>query len=107
METASPPAQATSIPAPATSAALAAEVASPGEGGLGGKPRGFPLRRIPERVQSLVLGIGFPIALVILWHQLVVMTGTRLVPTPYQVGTMMYDFAIGGIHEDEIGRAHV
>ena len=35
-----------------------------------------------------------------LWHQLVVMTGTRLVPTPYQVGLMMYDFAFGGIHDD-------
>ena len=63
--------------------------------------RAAPRRRVlPERVQSLLLGIGFPIALVILWHQLVVMTGTRLVPTPYQVGLMMYDFAFGGIHDD-------
>jgi len=53
-----------------------------------------------ERVQGLLLGIGFPVVLVVLWHQLVVMTGTRLIPTPGQVGMMMYDFAFGGIHND-------
>src|ERR1044072_6331851 len=57
-------------------------------------------RRLPERVQTILLGVGFPIALVVLWHELVVMTGTRLIPTPYQVGLMMYDFAVGGIHDD-------
>jgi NitT/TauT family transport system permease protein len=59
-------------------------------------------RRRPklERVQGFLLGIGFPVALVLMWHQLVVMTGTRLVPTPAQVGLMMYDFTFGGIHND-------
>lgn len=55
---------------------------------------------LPDRVQGILLGVGFPIVLVVLWHQLVVMSGTRLVPTPYQVGLMMYDFTVGGIHED-------
>lgn len=59
-----------------------------------------PRPRVPERVQSVLLGIGFPIVLVVVWHQLVVMTGTRLVPTPYQVALMMYDFSVGGIHDD-------
>ena len=57
-------------------------------------------RVLPERVQSLLLALAFPIALVILWHQLVVITGTRLVPSPHAVGLMMIDFAVGGIHED-------
>ncbi len=57
-------------------------------------------RVLPERLQSALLGIAFPLALVLLWHQLVVATGTRLIPTPYQVGLMMYDFAVGGIHND-------
>lgn len=56
--------------------------------------------RVPEHVQSVLLGIGFPIVLIVLWHQLVVMTGTRLVPTPHQVALMMYDFSVGGIHDD-------
>ena len=55
---------------------------------------------LPERVQGIMLAAAFPIALVMLWHQLVVMTGTKLVPTPYQVGVMMWDFAFGGIHND-------
>lgn len=55
---------------------------------------------LPERVQGVLLAIAFPLALVVLWHQLVVMTGTKLVPTPYQVGVMMYDFAFGGVHDD-------
>jgi NitT/TauT family transport system permease protein len=52
------------------------------------------------RTQRLLLGAGFPLALVIAWHLAVVATGTRLVPTPYQVGVMMVDFAWGGIYED-------
>jgi NitT/TauT family transport system permease protein len=62
---------------------------------------GVPRRTLlPERVQGVLLAIAFPLALVVLWHQLVVMTGTKLVPTPYQVGVMMYDFSFGGVHDD-------
>lgn len=62
---------------------------------------GAPRRTLlPERVQGILLAIAFPLALVVLWHQLVMMTGTKLVPTPYQVGVMMYDFAFGGVHDD-------
>ena len=55
---------------------------------------------LPERVQGALLGVAFPIVLVLLWHQLVVTTGTKLVPTPYQVAVMMWDFTFGGIHND-------
>lgn len=55
---------------------------------------------LPERVQGVLLAVAFPLALVVLWHQLVVMSGTKLVPTPYQVGVMMWDFAFGGVHND-------
>jgi NitT/TauT family transport system permease protein len=55
---------------------------------------------MPERVQNVLLAVAFPLALVVLWHQAVVVSGTRLVPTPYQVGLMMYDFAFGGVHDD-------
>jgi NitT/TauT family transport system permease protein len=61
-----------------------------------------PARRfsLPERVRGPLLAIAFPLALVVLWHYVVVMSGTRLVPTPYQVGVMMWDFIFGGIHDD-------
>lgn len=88
----------------ATSVAPAAAVVmDTGQGSAGAlvqvaKPERGPW--LPERVQSALLGIAFPIALVLLWHQLVVITGTKLVPTPYQVGVMMWDFSFGGIHND-------
>jgi NitT/TauT family transport system permease protein len=63
-----------------------------------GKPEPGPL--VPERVQSLLLAVAFPLLLIVAWHELVVLSGTRLVPTPYQVGLMMVDFAVGGIHDD-------
>src|SRR5205085_2288276 len=61
-----------------------------------------PRRRrvLPERAQSILLALAFPVALIALWHALVVATGTRLVPTPYQVGVMMVDFVFGGINDD-------
>jgi NitT/TauT family transport system permease protein len=55
---------------------------------------------LPERVRSLLLAVAFPAALVVMWHELVALTGTRLIPTPYQVGVMMYDFTFGGINDD-------
>jgi NitT/TauT family transport system permease protein len=57
-------------------------------------------RRIPERAQSLILAVAFPLVLIALWHELVVVSGTKLVPTPYQVWLMMVDFAVGGVHDD-------
>lgn len=65
-------------------------------------PAPVALRRpwLPAGLRSVLLGIAFPFALVVLWHQLVVATGTRLVPAPYQVGVMMWDFIFGGIHDD-------
>ncbi len=55
---------------------------------------------MPERVQGIVLAVAFPIALIVLWHVVVVVTATRLVPKPSQVGIMMWDFAFGGIYND-------
>ena len=87
------PAAAVEVPSPAP-----ATDTVPNEPQQAAQVRSRPF--VPERVQSIALGIAFPIALIILWHQLVTITGTRLVPTPSQVGLMMYDFAAGGVHED-------
>lgn len=62
-----------------------------------------PVPRRPwlsERARSVLLGVAFPVALVIAWRLLVVQTGTKLVPAPWNVGVMMWDFAFGGIHDD-------
>ena len=53
-----------------------------------------------EKAKTIALGAGFPLALVVLWHAAVISTGTKLVPTPYMVGVMMYDFSFGGVYGD-------
>jgi NitT/TauT family transport system permease protein len=56
--------------------------------------------QVIERVKAVLLGAGFPVLFVIFWHFAVIYTGTRLIPSPYQVGVMMYDFTFGGIYDD-------
>ena len=56
--------------------------------------------KIYERAKAIALGAGFPALLVVLWHYAVVITGTRLIPSPYDVGVMMWDFSFGGVYED-------
>ena len=53
-----------------------------------------------ERVKAILLGAGFPVLFVVFWHFAVIATGTRLIPSPYQVAVMMYDFTFGGIYDD-------
>ena len=72
-----------------------------------------PERRAPETaaaqrrhrqrlktVRAVALGAGFPILLVLIWDRTVALSGTRLIPSPYQVAVMMYDFAFGGVYDD-------
>src|SRR3981081_2866851 len=60
-------------------------------------------RRQRQRVETLrafALGAGFPILLVLIWDRAIALTGTRLIPSPYQVAVMMYDFSFGGVYDD-------
>lgn len=57
-------------------------------------------RQRRDKLQAIVFGAGFPILLVLLWDRAVAITGTRLVPSPYQVAVMMYDFTFGGVYDD-------
>ncbi|HZR72041.1 MAG TPA: ABC transporter permease [Bradyrhizobium sp.] len=66
-------------------------------------PAAAAARRRRERLEMLraiVLGAGFPLLLILVWDRAVAMTGTRLIPSPYQVAVMMYDFTFGGIYDD-------
>src|SRR5258706_5993078 len=82
---------------PSTSAAAAA-------GATMDEPDAGVARRrraqVLTRVRAVLLGLGFPVLLVVAWHYGVMSMGTKLIPTPYQVGLMMYDFAFGGIYDD-------
>ena len=53
-----------------------------------------------KRFRSILLGIAFPILLIVVWDRAVAISGTPLVPSPWQVAIMMYDFAFGGIYND-------
>jgi NitT/TauT family transport system permease protein len=53
-----------------------------------------------ETLRALILGAGFPLLLIVVWDRAVAITGTRLIPSPYQVAVMMYDFAFGGVYDD-------
>ncbi len=53
-----------------------------------------------ETLRAFALGAGFPILLVLIWDRAVALTGTRLIPNPYQVAVMMYDFSFGGVYDD-------
>jgi NitT/TauT family transport system permease protein len=59
-----------------------------------GRHRGF------DRLQTIVLGAAFPLLFVVCWHCAVAYTGTRLIPSPYEVGVMMWDFSFGGVYND-------
>lgn len=56
--------------------------------------------RVRLRVRSIALALIVPLVLLVAWDLAVRWTGTRLVPTPYGVGLMMWDFAFGGIYDD-------
>lgn len=66
-------------------------------------PAATAARRKRHRLESLraiVLGAGFPILLILIWDRAVAISGTRLIPSPYQVAVMMYDFTFGGVYDD-------
>jgi NitT/TauT family transport system permease protein len=85
--------EAPSIAAPARRAGTAAPVAKAASPRIG---------------RAVVLALIFPISFLVLWHVLVKLTGTRLVPLPAHVALMMYDFIFGGIYDDAFSAtAHI
>lgn len=55
---------------------------------------------LTARLKQAVLAAIVPIALLVLWDLMVRWTGTRLIPSPWGVAVMMWDFAFGGIYDD-------
>lgn len=60
-----------------------------------------PVGKSPwERVKPTVLALIVPGLLLLFWHTATTRRWTRLIPTPYEVGEYMIDFAVGGIYDD-------
>lgn len=55
---------------------------------------------MPMRLRHLLVAAALPVMLVIAWHLGVRATGTRLIPVPWDVALMLYDFAFGGLYDD-------
>lgn len=51
-------------------------------------------------VRTALTAVALPLILIAGWHAGVRITGTRLIPVPWDVGLMLYDFAFGGIYDD-------
>ncbi len=56
--------------------------------------------RLAQRGRAIALALIVPVLLLLFWDAMVRWTGTRLVPSPYGVAIMMWDFAFGGIYDD-------
>ena len=39
-----------------------------------------------------------------MWHELAVLSGTRLIPTPKEVAVMLWDFTFGGVYDDAFSK---
>ena len=50
--------------------------------------------------RTVLTAAVLPLILIAGWHAGVRITGTRLIPVPWDVGLMLYDFAFGGIYDD-------
>jgi NitT/TauT family transport system permease protein len=63
-------------------------------------PKRVSTRALRRRLYAAVLAVIVPICFLLFWDFMVRWTGTRLVPLPGGVATMMWDFAFGGIYND-------
>src|SRR5437588_10933968 len=61
-------------------------------------------KEIFDKVYGFRVGVSFPLVLLVLWDRVVFITGTRLIPTPAQVGPRMYVFPFGGSYDDAYSR---
>ncbi len=53
-----------------------------------------------RRLLPVALALIVPLLLLVFWQVATTRQWTLLIPTPYQVGEYMVDFAVGGIYDD-------
>ncbi len=53
-----------------------------------------------NRIRPILLALIFPACVLIAWHVATATGRLRIVATPYEVGLMMWDFAVGGVYDD-------
>ena len=80
--------------------AVAAPKTGPATGTAKTAAGNAPSQRLRQRLKTIALASVVPVTLLLLWDFMVRWTGTRLIPPPSGVATMMWDFAFGGIYDD-------
>ena len=63
-------------------------------------PSSKPSPTLWDRARPIVYALIVPLLLLAFWQVATSQHWTRLIPTPYQVGEYMVDFAVGGIYDD-------
>ncbi len=63
-------------------------------------PRTEAGAKLLARAKPVLLALVVPAALLAFWHLAVKAGMSRLIPSPYEVGEYMVDFAVGGIWDD-------
>lgn len=53
-----------------------------------------------RRARAVALALIVPLGLLVFWEVMVRLAGTRLIPRPFDVAIMMWDFAFGGVYDD-------
>jgi len=51
-------------------------------------------------LRAIALALVVPLAFLVFWQAMVHLTGTRLIPPPFEVAVTMWDFAFGGVYDD-------
>ncbi|MDB5807537.1 MAG: ABC-type nitrate/sulfonate/bicarbonate transport system, permease component, partial [Betaproteobacteria bacterium] len=64
-----------------------------------------PPSQFGARLAGIAKMLILPIVLIIAWHVAVKATGTRLIPTPYMVGVMLWDISFGGVYDDAYSKS--
>jgi len=60
--------------------------------------------RTTGRLVDVAKTLLVPVVFVLAWHAAVKLTGTRLIPTPREVGVMLWDFTFGGVYDDAFSK---
>ncbi|HXQ23934.1 MAG TPA: ABC transporter permease, partial [Candidatus Acidoferrales bacterium] len=62
------------------------------------------MTRTTGRLVDVAKTLLVPVVFVLAWHAAVKLTGTRLIPTPREVGVMLWDFTFGGVYDDAFSK---
>jgi NitT/TauT family transport system permease protein len=58
-----------------------------------------------RNAKATLNALAVPALLILIWHVMVLTTGTRLIPSPLEVGRTLWDLCFGGVHDDPFSKS--